>query len=214
MAQEQVQVNQEMVDYMSTAPYPTPGQSLTNSPDHPQPWERPPTYTTMHDALYGLFETLTEEDMLQNIIVSISNNTPIEAIAKVILVDGFEKGAWNPDLLLQLVEPTMYMVMSIAEKAGIHYRIDEEDSPYEEELDGEQEALLLQQLVSLSADRIKNAGGQINLPTELKKELKELDLSEVELSESKGTVSETEKKGDTGSLLEQQEPTSLLGQRG
>ena len=139
MAEEQVQVNEDMVQHLSNFPGAAPGQSLTNSPEQSMPWEQPPAYTKMHEALYGLFDVLTEEEMLQNIILAISNSTPIVAIAKAVLMDGFQKGAWNPDLLLQLVEPTMYMIMSIAEKAGVQYRIDEEDDLNISEADREEE---------------------------------------------------------------------------
>ena len=43
------------------------------------------------------------------------------------------KGLWNPDLLMMLAEPFAYMIMALAEKAGIDYIINREDMDDEEE---------------------------------------------------------------------------------
>jgi hypothetical protein len=40
----------------------------------------------------------------------------------------FNKGIFNPDMMLNLLEPTMYMLMAIAEKAGIEPVIDSDDT--------------------------------------------------------------------------------------
>ena len=32
---------------------------------------------------------------------------------------GFREGKWNPDLMMMLIEPFMYLLMALAEKAGI-----------------------------------------------------------------------------------------------
>ena len=40
---------------------------------------------------------------------------------------GFREGKWNPDLMMMLIEPLMYVLMSLCEKAGIEYRIDDDD---------------------------------------------------------------------------------------
>ena len=98
MAQEQVQVNDEMIEYMSSFPGPTPGQSLTNNPDEPYPWEGPPQYTKLDEALFGIFDMITEEDMLVNTVVAISDGVPIEAMTNTITFTGFTEGYWSPDM--------------------------------------------------------------------------------------------------------------------
>ena len=131
--------NQEILDHLGKMEGPIPGQSLTNSPDEPAPWERPPTYTTMNEAMHSLFDMLTEEEMYIDVVSAIGQGMPIVNLTEVILTDGFQKGAWNPDLMIQLIEPTMYMLMSMAEKAGVKYKIDEEDDPDIEEATPEEE---------------------------------------------------------------------------
>ena len=49
---------------------------------------------------------------------------------------GFEKGKWNPDLLMMLIEPTVYTLMALAEKANIQYRINGDE---EEDIDEDDE---------------------------------------------------------------------------
>ena len=42
----------------------------------------------------------------------------------MVLTDGFRTGKFNPDMMLNLLEPTMYMLMAIAEKSGIEPEIE------------------------------------------------------------------------------------------
>ena len=54
-------------------------------------------------------------------------------ITQVLLFDGFRQGKWNPDLFLMLIEPTAYMIMALAERADIEYKIDNEEEEEEED---------------------------------------------------------------------------------
>ena len=98
---------------------PTPGQSLTNSPDNPYPWEKAPEITSVKVATEKIFFDLLKEDNLTTVATLMSQRTPVADIANLLLTSGFQKGKWNPDMMLNLLEPTMYMLMAIAEKAGI-----------------------------------------------------------------------------------------------
>jgi hypothetical protein len=98
---------------------PTPGQSLTNSPDNPYPWEKAPEITSVKVATEKIFFDLLKEDNLTTVATLMSQRTPVADIANLLLTAGFQKGKWNPDMMLNLLEPTMYMLMAIAEKAGI-----------------------------------------------------------------------------------------------
>ena len=126
MALQEIEIkNQEILDHLGKMEGPIPGQSLTSNPDEPKPWEGPPTHTKLNEALYSLFEMMTEEEMYIDIVSALGDGMPVVNLTRMILTDGFQKGAWNPDLMVQLIEPTMYMVMSMAEKAGVKYRIDD-----------------------------------------------------------------------------------------
>ena len=57
---------------------------------------------------------------------------PIMEIVQTILFAGFDKGMWNPDLMLLLAEPSTYIIMALAERAGIDYVIYAEEEEEEE----------------------------------------------------------------------------------
>jgi hypothetical protein len=98
---------------------PTAGQSLTNDPSNPYPWEKAPEMTSVKTATEKIFFDLLKEDNLTTVATLMSQKTPVADIANLLLTAGFQKGKWNPDMMLNLLEPTMYMLMAIAEKAGI-----------------------------------------------------------------------------------------------
>ena len=98
---------------------PIAGQSLTNDPSNPYPWEKAPEMTSVKMATEKIFFDLLKEDNLTTVATLMSQKTPVVDIANLLLQSGFQKGKWNPDMMLNLLEPTMYMLMAIAEKAGI-----------------------------------------------------------------------------------------------
>lgn len=98
---------------------PVAGQSLTNDPSNPYPWEKAPEMTSVKMATEKIFFDLLKEDNLTTVATLMSQKTPVADIANLLLTAGFQKGKWNPDMMLSLLEPTMYMLMAIAEKAGI-----------------------------------------------------------------------------------------------
>lgn len=101
-----------------------PGQSLTNPVEQRYPWEQPPQMTSVKEAREKIFLNLLEPDKLRSVIELMSTKIPVNTIAQVVLREGFNKGKFNPDMMLNLLEPTMYMLMAIAEKAGIEPVID------------------------------------------------------------------------------------------
>ena len=98
---------------------PTAGQSLTNDPSNPYPWEKAPEMTSVKMATEKIFFDLLKDENLTTVATLMSQKTPVVDIANLLLQAGFQKGKWNPDMMLNLLEPTMYMLMAIAEKAGI-----------------------------------------------------------------------------------------------
>jgi hypothetical protein len=146
--------DQEGLKFLSTNGRPIPGESLTNSPDAPYPWEQPPQFTELEPAIDALFIELTEPEAYHSIINLVDNKVPLGDIAQIILTDGFQKGMWNPDLLLLLIEPTMYMIMALAEKAGIMdavvYQGEEEDI---EDEDNEQLSSI-EKAIDIAQDRV------------------------------------------------------------
>jgi len=98
---------------------PIPGESLTASPNTPNTWERPPLYTDENKAMQELYLLLTEKEKLTELIKIIDDGVGLDEIAQIILYKGYTEGQYNPDLMLLLIEPTIYLLISIADYAGI-----------------------------------------------------------------------------------------------
>ena len=198
MAEEAIEIkNQEVLDHLGKFEGPIPGQSLTGNPDEPQPWEQPPENVTLDGALNGLFEFMTEEETYINIVTALGDGMPVTGMTQMILEDGFQKGSWNPDLMMQLIEPTMYMIMSMAEKAGVKYRIDAEDDPDVEEVDDET-------VSGIFNDLAKVAEGNLNDKT-VREEALPKDVAErvrnIQVPESLLAKPEQTEPTETDSLL-------------
>ena len=112
---------------------PIPGESLTASPDTPTAWERPPEFTDQEDAMRAVYFELTEQDTLRKLINIISEGVALDEIAQVILYKGYRSGKFNPDMVLLLAEPTIYLLIAIADYAEIKdyvlYEGEQEDDP-------------------------------------------------------------------------------------
>ena len=128
--------NQEAIDALVNAGKPIPGQSLTNDPDQRYPWENPPEYTDYKQALNFIADQLLDKEVYVPMMKGIGAGVPITDITLQMLQAGFEQGKWNPDLLMMLIEPTVYTLMALAEKANIQYRINGDE---EEDMDDDDE---------------------------------------------------------------------------
>ena len=98
---------------------PIPGESLTSSPDMQKSWESPPQYTDADDCMEEIYMELTNEENLMKVVNLIDEGTPLDEMAQVILYKGYNEGLWNPDLMLSLIEPTIYLLINIADYAEI-----------------------------------------------------------------------------------------------
>jgi len=111
---------------------PIPGEGLTGSPDNAKAWERPPQYVDDNKAMEALYLLITEQEKLQGLISIINEGVPLEEIAQVILYQGYTAGQYSPDLMLTMIEPTIYLLIAIADYAEIKDYVlyeGEEDDP-------------------------------------------------------------------------------------
>tara|TARA_B100001250_G_C19780904_1_gene781824 strand:- start:601 stop:1212 length:612 start_codon:yes stop_codon:yes gene_type:complete len=162
---------------------PIPGQSLTSNPDEPYPWESPPEYTNMKEALDFVLDNLMDEEAYVPILNAIEDGIPISDVVQQILYIGFNEGKWNPDMLLMLVEPLMYVVMALCEKAGIEYTLyrgEEEDDDQEINQNiknVEEETKSLQELTKSKIVKPTSTG----VPKNILQELQELEIPQESL---------------------------------
>ena len=186
--------SQERVNALAQSGRAIPGQSLTANPDEPRPFEGAPDFTNFKEALdYTAAELLLEENYMP-LMMAIGDGVPIVDLATQIGYVGFREGKWNPDLMMMLLEPIMYLLMALAEKAGIEYRIDSED-------DDEDEDSIFQEKTNNIAQSLKNEVTENKgvpagvLPKNIVAEIEELEIPSESLLAKQ----------------EEEEPQSLLG---
>ena len=173
--------NQEAVDAFAQAGRPIPGQSLTTNPDEPRPFEGPPDFTNFKEALdYTAAELLLEENFMP-IVLAMGDGIPVTDLAMQIGYVGFREGKWNPDLMMMLMEPLMYLLMALAEKAGIKYRIDDEDDDDEDTISDQSNQF--EQLKKVTKERFptKSSVSKTALPKDILERVEELEIPQESL---------------------------------
>jgi len=195
----QEEYNPEAVEAFAKAGRPIPGQSLTANPDEPRPFEGPPDFTNFKEALdYTAAELLLEENYTP-MVLAMGDGIPVTDLAMQIGYVGFREGKWNPDLMMMLIEPLMYLLMALAEKADIQYRIDDEDDEDDED--------------SILEDKVKNIAETLKakemgkmpkgaLPSDIVEKIETLDIPKESLLErTKEPILEEEQTQPQQSLL-------------
>ncbi len=192
--------SQEAVDAFAQAGRPIPGQSLTANPDEPRPFEGPPDFTNFKEALdYTAAELLLEENYTP-MVLAMGDGIPVTDLAMQIGYVGFREGKWNPDLMMMLIEPLMYLLMALAEKADIQYRIDDED-------DEDDEDSILEDKVRNIAETLKaKEMGKMPkgaLPSDIVEKIETLEMPKESL------LAKTEEP-----MIEEEQPQQSLLERG
>tara|TARA_R100000234_G_C4997863_1_gene178804 strand:- start:1371 stop:2000 length:630 start_codon:yes stop_codon:yes gene_type:complete len=158
---------------------PIAGQSLTNSPENPYDWEKPPKYNTVPEASMAIFVEMTKEETFMPLIEALSSGFPVVDMANLILYRGFQKGQFSPDLMLLLIEPVIYMILALAEKVGIGDVVGYDGEEDDDEGDPEEQVKTLNELkqaLKLGSSNITEES--IKDVPELKKEIEEFEVPE------------------------------------
>ena len=113
---------------------PLPGQSLTQNPESRLPYETPPKFSDIQEFIDETFIRFTTEEGLPDLLDAMRSGLPVEHIAEKYLNNSFQKGDITPDLLLLSIEPTIYMLISLATYADIDPVLYPEDEMGDEEV--------------------------------------------------------------------------------
>lgn len=132
---EQNQEQQDQAETSRSFGAPIAGQSLTNDPENPAPFEQAPENTGLHPTLEYIWGDIIEPEYYIATMQLINNREPIMDITEMYLMNGFQEGKWNPDLMMMLVEPVAYMLIALAERLDIDYVVyeDEEEESFDDE---------------------------------------------------------------------------------
>ena len=175
---------------------PIPGQSLTNSPEEPYNWEKPAEFSNPKEAMLYTFGLLTEPETTANILINVTKGVSIIDIDSIVLYQGFLEGKWNPDLMILLMEPTMYMVMALCEKAEIPYKLDSADDEDVEEIMGDKAVEKIEQEIG-ALDQIRRKAVQQVSPQSVPADVKEV----IEQTEIQPSLLEKVEEVKSNSLL-------------
>jgi len=179
---------------------PIPGQSLTNDPSQPYNWEKAPEFTNSKEAMLYVFENLTVPETTANILLSLSKGIGVIDIASITLYTGFTEGKWNPDLMMLLMEPTMYMVMALAEKAELDFVMDSTEEVGEEEILGDKAIQQIEEGIG-SLDAMRKQAAQRVSPQSVPEEVREV----IEETSIEPSILEKVEQVKSNSLLAKEE---------
>tara|TARA_R110002050_G_scaffold194423_4_gene329257 strand:- start:737 stop:1375 length:639 start_codon:yes stop_codon:yes gene_type:complete len=159
---------------------PIPGQSLSNDPENPAPFEKMPEFTTVNEGVEFLWDKFIDPEVYKNLMGAVAEGTPIMNLVQLTLYHGFTEGRWNPDLMMMLAEPATYMIMALAERLDIPMTI--YDGELEDETD--QEMLFGATLTDAKLERFKKSKESGTIPAgiltdEMEEELENLEEIEV-----------------------------------
>ena len=179
---------------------PIPGQSLTNDPSQPYNWEKAPEFTNSKEAMLYVFENLTVPETTANILLSLSKGIGVIDIASIRLYTGFTEGKWNPDMMMLLMEPTMYMVMALAEKAELDFVMDSAEEVGEEEILGDKAIQQIEEGIG-SLDAMRKQAAQRVSPQSVPEEVREV----IEETSIEPSILEKVEQVKSNSLLAKEE---------
>jgi len=142
------------------------------------------------------FGILTEPETTANILINVTNGVSVIDIASIVLYQGFLEGKWNPDLMTLLMEPTMYMVMALCEKAEVPYKLDSADDEEVEEVVGEKAVEAIEKEVG-ALDNIRRKAVQQVSPQSVPDDVREV----IEQTEIQPSLLEKVEQTTNNSLL-------------
>ena len=116
-----------------------PGQSLTNNPEQPYPWETPPEFVNPREALDDIVGSIMQPDAMKSIVSALAQGAAVADLGTAILYTKFNEGKITPDVMMMLAEPVMYTIMAIGEEANIKYNIEGNDLDEFDEEDEQEE---------------------------------------------------------------------------
>ncbi len=99
---------------------PIPGMSLTAELGN-RPWQQPPQYTTVEEALEFYIPRLTNPEMLGQLLDVMENGIPLTTIANAMQLSGVMEGKHSADVGILIMPVLMETMAYLAEEAEVDY---------------------------------------------------------------------------------------------
>lgn len=184
------ELNQQALEEYNPFQGPIPGQSLTNSPDAQQPWEQPPVYTNIKEAREAVFLEILKQENLEPIINLLDDGMSVAKVTEMLLFIGYSKGQFNPDMMMLLAEPVMYMLLALCENVGVDPVINTDDGDDPEDMtpedNTETDELLRNKEAVLrnpkALEKLQDDLAQTEIPQEIKQRLEGVDFEGIKQS--------------------------------
>ena len=107
---------------------PIPGEALTAETGN-RPWEKPPQYATVEDALEYYVPRLTDTGFENDLLDTMELGVPVTTMANTIQVTGVMQGLHTVDVGLLLIPVIMEMLAFIGDRAGVKYEMGTDKKP-------------------------------------------------------------------------------------
>lgn len=107
---------------------PIPGEALTAEAGD-RPWEKPPQYATVEDALGYYVPRLTDTGFENDLLDTMELGVPVTTMANTIQVTGVMQGLHTVDVGLLLIPVIMEMLAFIGDRAGVKYEMGTDKKP-------------------------------------------------------------------------------------
>ena len=99
---------------------PIPGMSLTAELGN-RPWQQPPQYSTVEEALQWYIPRLTNPEMLDQLLNVMESGIPLTTIADSMQTGGVMEGKHSLDVGILILPVLIETMAYLAEEAGIEY---------------------------------------------------------------------------------------------
>lgn len=101
---------------------PIPGQGLT-APLGGRPWQRPPQFNTADAALAFYLDRISGERQVSQMLDVLELGVPVDSLVNMMTLGGVMEGLHSADVK-SIIEPALAeAVASIAEEAGVEYKL-------------------------------------------------------------------------------------------
>ena len=101
---------------------PIAGQSLTAELGN-RPWQQPPQYTTVEEALQYYVPRLTNPEMIEDLFNVMETGIPLTTLANAIQSSGVMEGKHSLDVGILIMPVLMETMAYLAEESGIEYEV-------------------------------------------------------------------------------------------
>ncbi len=97
---------------------PIPGQSLTGEPKA-RPYENPPRYNTPEEAIQFYMDSLTRQEVLDDLFLALEEGFPLNILVKSIVSTGVMEGIHSLDVSLIIAPAINEYILEVARGVGI-----------------------------------------------------------------------------------------------